>query len=122
MAEAWKRWEGQVVNREFELLRYLGGSERSAVFLSKREREPREVAIKLILADGEPELQLSWWELAAKLSHRHLLRLFQTGRCEVDSTKLLYVVSEYAEESLAQIVPYRGLTPVETRDMVQSVL
>ena len=81
MAEAWKKWEGQVVNEEFQLLRYLGGSEHSAVFLTKRaDREPQDVAIKLILANAEnPELQLSWWELAAKLSHPHLLRLFQHG-------------------------------------------
>jgi TonB family protein len=124
MPEAWKRWEGQVVNEEFQLLRYLGGSEHSAVFLTKRaDREPQEVAIKLILANTEnPELQLSWWELAAKLSQPHLLRLFQRGRCRLEDTELLYAVSEYAEESLAQIIPYRPLTPAETRDMLQSVL
>jgi len=124
MPEVWKKWEGQVVNEEFQLLRYLGGSDHSAVFLTKRaEREPQEVAIKLILANAEnPELQLSWWELAAKLSHPHLLRLFQRGRCQLDGTELLYAVTEYAEESLAQILPYRPLTPVEARDMLQSVL
>lgn len=124
MPETWKQWEGRVVNEEFPLVRYLGFSERSAVFLTKRaDREPQEVAIKLILAKAEnPELQLSWWELAAKLSHPHLLRLFQRGRCQLDGTDLLYVVTEYAEESLAQILPYRPLTPAETRDMLQSVL
>ena len=124
MPETWKQWEGRVVNEEFPLVRYLGGSERSAVFLTKRaDREPQEVAIKLILADAEnPELQLSWWELAAKLSHPNLLRLFQRGRCQLDGSELLYVVTEYAEESLAQILPYRPLTPAETRDMLQSVL
>jgi TonB family protein len=124
MPEAWKQWEGRVVNEEFPLLRYLGGSERSAVFLTKRaDRDPQEVAIKLILANAEnPELQLSWWELAAKLSHPHLLRLYQRGRCQLDDTELLYAVSEYAEESLAQILPYRPLTPEETRDLLQSVV
>jgi TonB family protein len=124
MPEAWKKWEGQVVNEEFPLLRYLGGSERSAVFLTKRaDREPQEVAIKLILANAEnPELQLSWWELAAKLSHPNLLRLFQMGRCELDGTQLLYAVSEYAEESLAQILPYRALTPAEARDTLLPLL
>jgi TonB family protein len=124
MAEAWKKWEGQVVNEEFPLLRYLGGSEHSAVFLTKRtDREPQEVAIKLILANAEnPELQLSWWELAAKLSHPHLLRLFQMGRCQIDGTELLYVVTEYAEESLSQILPYRSLTPAEARDTLQPLL
>ena len=64
MPEVWKKWEGQVVNEEFQLLRYLGGSEHSAVFLTKRaDREPHEIAIKLILANAEnPELQLSWWD------------------------------------------------------------
>jgi len=124
MAETWKRWEGQVVNDEFPLLRYLGGSEHSAVFLSKRtDREPQEVAIKLIPAKSEnPELQLSWWELAAKLSHPHLLRIFQLGRCELDGTEFLYVVTEYAEESLAQILPYRTLTPEEARETLQPLL
>jgi TonB family protein len=123
MPEAWKQWEGQVVNEEFSLVRYLGGSERSAVFLTKRDREPKEVAIKLILANnGDPELQLSWWELAAKLSHPNLLRLFQRGRCQLDGTELLYVVTEYAEESLAQIVPYRPLSPEEARDTLQPLL
>jgi serine/threonine protein kinase len=124
MPEGWKLWEGRVVNEEFPLLRYLGGSERSAVFLSKRaDGEPQEVAIKLIRANAEnPELQLSWWELAAKLSHPHLLRLFRLGRCRLDGTDLLYVVTEYAEESLAQILPYRALTTAEAQDMLRSVL
>jgi len=124
MAEVWKKWEGQVVNEEFPLLRYLGGSEHSAVFLTKRaDREPQDVAIKLILANAEnPELQLSWWELAAKLSHPNLLRLFQMGRCQLEGTELLYVVTEYAEESLSQILPYRPLTPTEARDTLQPLL
>ena len=113
MPEGWKQWEGRVVNEEFPLLRYLGGSERSAVFLSKRANgELQEVAIKLILTNAEnPELQLSWWELAAKLSHPHLLRLFRPGRCQVDGTDLLYVVTEYAEESLAQILHFLFVNP-----------
>jgi TonB family protein len=124
MPEAWKRWEGHVVNEEFQLLRYLGGSENSAVFFSRRDhREPQEVAVKLILANAEnPELQLSWWELGAKFSHPHLLRLFQWGRCQLEDTELLYAVTEYAEESLAQIIPYRPLAPAEAREMLQSVL
>ena len=124
MPEGWKQWEGRVVNDEFPLVRYLGGSERSAVFLSKRaDSEPQEVAIKLILPSAEnPELQLSWWELAAKLSHPHLLRLFRMGRCQLDGTDLLYVVTEHAEESLAQILPYRALTPAEAQEMLRSVV
>jgi TonB family protein len=124
MAEAWKQWEGQVVNGEFPLRQYLGGSDHSAVFLTERgEREPQQVAIKLVLANAEnPELQLSWWELAAKLSHPHLLPLFQRGRCQLSGRELFYAVMEYAEESLAQILPYRPLTPAEAHDTFQPLL
>src|SRR5215471_11735847 len=103
MPDVWKKWEGQVVNEKFRLLRYLGSSDHSAVFLTERpDREPREVAIKLVSPNAEnPELQLSWWELASKLSHPHLLRLFERGRCQIDGLELLYTVTESADDSLS---------------------
>ena len=61
MTEAWKQWEGQVVNGKFHLGPYLGGSDHSAVFLTElREREPQKAAIKLIAAASKnAELCLS---------------------------------------------------------------
>jgi serine/threonine protein kinase len=124
MTEAWKQWEGQVVKQEFHLRQYLGGSDDQAVFLTDfGEQEPQRAAIKLIAADPEnAELQLSRWELAAKLSHPHLIRLFQMGRCQLANIGLLYVVMEYADEALSQILPHRPLTPAESRDMLAHVL
>ncbi len=124
MTKDWKQWEGQLVNGEFHLRQYLGGSDHSAVFLTERGGgEPKKVAVKLIPVDaGDTEVQLARWELAAKLSHPHLLRLFQTGRCQLGSAMLLYVVMEYAEEDLSQILPERPLTPMEARQMLQPVL
>jgi TonB family protein len=124
MSEAWKQWEGQTVNGKFHLRQYLGGSDHSAVFLTELgEQGPHRAAIKLIPADPEnAELQLSQWELAAKLSHPHLMRLFQAGRCQVAKLGLLYVVMEYAEEDVSQILPHRPLTPAESRDMLLPVL
>jgi TonB family protein len=124
MTEAWKQWEGQAVNGEFQLRQYLGGSDRSAVFLTEYgEQEPQRAAIKLIPADPEnAQLQLSRWGLAAKLSHPHLIRLFQMGRCQLGNVGLLFVVMEYAEENLSQILPHRPLTPVEAQDMLPPVL
>jgi serine/threonine protein kinase len=102
----------------------LGGSDHSAVFLTERgEPDPQKAAIKLIPVNAaDPELQLSWWELAARLSHPHLLRLGQRGRCQIDDAEMLYAVSEYAEENLAQILPHRPLSPAETLDVLQAVL
>src|ERR1700738_4327964 len=98
MTEAWKQWEGQVVNGEFHLRQYLGGCENSAVFLTEYgEQQPQKAAIKLIpaLPGKNAELQLSLWWLAAKLSHPHLIRLFQMGRCQLGDMELLYLVMEY---------------------------
>jgi TonB family protein len=118
-----RQWEGQTVNG-FLLRQYLGGSERSAVFLTERRgRELQKAAIKLIPADpANIEIQLSRWELAATLSHPHLLRLFETGRCQLDNVSMLYVIMEYADENLAQILPQRPLTPAEAREMLEPAL
>ena len=124
MTEAWKQWEGQVVNGEFHLRQYLGGGENSAVFLTEHgEQELQKAVIKLLPAPPEKsELQLSQWELAAKLSHPHLIRLFQMGRCQMGNMGLLYVVMEYAEENLTQVLPHRHLTPAEAWEMLEPVL
>ncbi len=124
MSETWKRWEGQIVNGEFPLLRYLGGANHSAVFLTERRAGTlQKAAIKLILADPKgSESQLRRWEQSAKLVHPHLIRLFETGRCELEGTLLLYVVIEAAEEDLSQILPERPLSPAEVREMLPPVL
>ena len=115
MTEAWKQWEGQVADGKFHLRQYLGGTDDSAVFLTERGGpDPRKAAIKLIPARSQnAEFQLSRWELAAHLSHPHLMRLFEMGRCRLGDEAILYVVMEYAEENLGQIIPNRSLTAAE---------
>jgi len=124
MTEAWKQLESQVVNGEFPLLQYLGGSDHSVVFLTQfGEQEPQKVAIKLITADPDnAELQLARWELAAKLSHPHLIRLFRIGRWQLAHRALLYIVMEYAQEDLSQILPQRPLTLEESQDTLVPIL
>ncbi len=128
--DSWKHWEGQVVNGEFPLHRYLGGSRHSAVFLTNRGTEAagaapmaQTAAIKLVLdVAGAAESQLKHWELAAGLSHPHLIDIFHAGRCQINGVPLLYVVMEYAEEDLSPILPQRALTPSETREMLRPSL
>jgi len=123
MTEAWKNWEGQIVDGHV-LRAYLGGSDHSGVFLTDHGHpEPHEAAIKLIVADpANAEFQLSQWEIAANLAHPHLIRIFQSGRCRLDHTSLLYAVMERADEDLSQIIPSRALTPTEASDMLGPVL
>lgn len=126
MSELWKQWEGRAVDGKFPLRSYLGGSDHSAVFLTIRPlaagaSEP--AAIKLIAADrAGAERQLTRWNAICELTHPYLIRIFEAGRCELDGTQLLYVVEEYAEENLSQILPERALTAEEARGMLPPVL
>jgi TonB family protein len=120
--EDWKKWEGRV-DGKFPLRQWLGGSDHSAVFLTERPGQTEKVAIKLIAADGaEADRQLARWRAAAQLSHPHLMRIFEAGRCRLDGTPLLYFVMEYAEEDLSQILPQRPLAPTEVTDLLPALL
>jgi TonB family protein len=123
MKKSWRHFEGHVVGGKFPLSQYLGGSEHSAVFLTERAPgEPRR-AIKLVAADGEKAARrLSRWADAEKLSHRYLLRLFEMGRSRLGGEEMLYLVMEYAEEDLSQVVTTRALTPRECQEMLPAVL
>jgi TonB family protein len=120
--EEWKKWQGRV-DGKFPLRQWLGGSEHSAVFLTERPGHADEkVAIKLIAADADADRRLSHWRAAAQLSHPHLMRIYEAGRCRLDGTSLLYFVMEYAEEDLSQILPQRSLAAAEVTDLLPPLL
>ena len=122
--EIWTKWESQVVNGIFPLRRFLGRSNHSVVFLTEcRARNLPNAAIKIIPADpARAESQLSRWQLAASLSHPHLMRVLEAGRCKLGGHPFLFVVTEYAEQNLAQILPHRALTSAEVREMLTPAL
>lgn len=119
----WKSWEGRSADGKFPLRQWLGGSQHSAVFLTERPGQSGKAAIKLIAADpATADQQLSRWRVAAQLSNPHLMRLYECGRCQFDNTALLYVVMEFAEEDLSQILPQRPLVPAEVTDLLPPLL
>jgi len=123
MAESWKQWEGTVVD-QFRLEEFLGGSDHSAVFASRLPNaSSHRVVLKFVPATSENvELQRVSWENAARITHPHLIQLHGTGRCRLGNTDFLYLVMEYAEENLAQILPERALSADEARDMLPVIV
>lgn len=117
-------WEGRFVDGQFPLLQWLGSSERAEVFLTEVPGSPaQKAAVKLIPADEEEaEACLRDWAVTTKLSHPSLLRVFQTGQCRINARSMVYVVTEYADEVLAQILPERPLTPAEVKEMLGPIL
>jgi TonB family protein len=117
-------WVGRVIDGRFPLLQWLGGSETSGVFLTELDGPgSQRVVIKLILADyAGAEGRIADWAAMSSLTHPHLMRLLHTGRSQVDTTGLVYCVTEYAEEVLAEILEARPLQPNEVKDMLVPVL
>ena len=109
-----RQWQGQMVDGRFPLDQYLGGSEDKAVFLTKVSGGATKAAIKLVRANAcDPDAQLTAWRRAAKLSHPNLIRIFDGGRCWLAGNDLLFVVTEYGEENLGQVLPQRALSAEE---------
>jgi serine/threonine protein kinase len=118
-----RQWEGRTVAGRFPLRQYLGASNRSAVFLTEWPEDlSRKAVIKLIAAGPHMDVQAMRLKLASRLSHSHLLQIFETGSCELNGEQFLYVVTEFADEALSEILPQRALTPGETREMLQPLL
>ena len=122
--ETWRKWESQTINGIFPLRRFLGRSNHSVVFLTESvaQRLPT-AAIKLLPADAAlAEGKLAQWRRAADLSHPNLLRIFDTGRCKLGGHPFLYLVMEYAEQTMAQMLPQRALTSEEVRALLNPTL
>src|SRR5581483_1456392 len=104
-----REWQGQVVDGRFPLQQFLGGSENRAVFLTRfAGSESGRAALKLVRANTcDAEEQLAAWRCASNLSHPHLARIFDGGRCWLSGKEFLYVLTEYGDETLAQVLPQR---------------
>ncbi len=124
MIRSWKQCEGQRIREAFPLHQYLGGEGGHAVFLTEYgEPEPRKAAIKIVLGDLEStEAQLHRWSLTANLSHPHLIRIFAMGRSHLSDEPLIYLVMEYANENLSEVIRTRPLTADEAREMLKPAL
>lgn len=122
MKAFWQQCEGQAVDG-FALRQYLGGGENHGVFLTEHGPQAHRAAIKLIYAGpATNEEQLRRWRIAMDLSHPNLLRVFERGTWQIDNVPVLYLVMEYADEDLSQVIPERALSVTEARELLQPAL
>lgn len=123
-AVAQERWQGQVIDGRYPLREWIGGSAHSAVFRTELPSvQLQPTAIKLIPADGmNAAQQIARWKESAALAHSNLLRIFDAGHCQIMGAHWLYIVMEFAEENLDQVLPVRPLTSTEVSELLPPVL
>lgn len=119
----WSGWQSAVINGLYPLRRLLHGSEHSALFLTDLKGQPgANAALKIIPIERVTLAQLSHWKVATGLCHPHLIQLFDAGLCHLGGRQFLYVVTEYAEQTLSEVLSQRALTEDEVRDMLPPIL
>lgn len=123
MTEFWPKWQSEVINGLYPLRRLLSGSDHSAVFLTDCKAQGiADAAIKMVPAERVTLALLSHWRMALELSHPHLIRLLDTGLCQLEGRQFLFVVMEHAEQTLAQVLPNRALTAAEVQELLVPTL
>jgi eukaryotic-like serine/threonine-protein kinase len=115
---------GRVIDGRYTLLRWLGGNDQSSVFLTELECDPpQKAAIRLIPAgEVDAEARLAQWAAAESITHPHLMRIFEAGRCGLAGEDCIFVVTEYADEILSEILRERPLSTAEATEMIEPLL
>jgi hypothetical protein len=123
VAPIWSGWQGALINGVYPLQRLINGSQHSAVFLTERTgQEVPNAALKIIPIERVTLAQLTHWRSAVGLSHPHLIQLFDAGLCKLGGRPFLFVVMEYAEQTLREVLDQRALTGDEVREMLPPTL
>jgi eukaryotic-like serine/threonine-protein kinase len=122
-------WVGRLIDRRFPLLEWLGSAESGELFRTELPgqntpgQKNQKAAIRLVPADIEgAQAQFDDWAQAEGLSHPHILRILESGHGRIGESEMLYVVMEFPEETLAQVLPGRALTAGEANDLLPPVL
>ncbi|MEP7312725.1 MAG: TonB family protein [Pseudomonadota bacterium] len=124
MSTVWEKLTTHVIDGAFTLQRCIGSTDHSGVFLTQSaEYSGADLALKLIPLDTKSaQTQLARWRAATRLSHPHLLQILKVGVCQLAGTHYLYVLMEYADQTLAQVLKGRPLDENEVREMLVPTL
>lgn len=114
-------WTDRTVAGRFPLFEWIGSTEHGEVFRTEADGNP--AAIQILPAESvDAPAQLEDWRAASEIPHPHLLRILEAGHGESESGEFLYAVTEFPEESLAQILPGRPLSDDEARQMLLPII
>jgi eukaryotic-like serine/threonine-protein kinase len=114
--------EGFEIDGKYRIGVCLSEGHRQGVYETFRGEQPANV--KLIgpeTADHASEL-LAGFAAGQRLRHPHVLEIYDFGEASVNGTPCVYVVTERADENLADVLRERALDETETRQILDGVI
>ena len=124
-ATNWRDFEGRTVDGKYYLQRLIGTGSFGAVFVADEvvaDRLIRQVAVKLIEPKGaDIDGQFAELIAAANLDHPALLRCIAPGQAEIEGRLLLSLVTELAQESLADLLEAGPLAEADVQRLAETL-
>jgi eukaryotic-like serine/threonine-protein kinase len=116
----WNEIEGQTLNGL--TLRKLLRSEGRTAWFSIEDPEGQPAVLSVFEALNDEDSVQARLEAAARVQHSNLLVIRSTGRGRLEDESLVYAVMEPFDQSLAEVLRDRTLTPDEAREVVDNLL
>ncbi len=116
----WNEIEGQTLNGL--TLRKLLRSEGRTAWFSIEDPEGQPAVLSVFEALNDEDSVQARLEAAARVQHPNLLVIRSIGRGRLEDESLVYAVMEPFDQTLAEVLRDRTLTPDEAREVVDNLL
>jgi hypothetical protein len=117
----WNEIEGEILDDNLPLQKLLRSEGRTAWFATTgADGQPAVVSVFEALNDEDTALARV--QTAARVAHPNLLIIRRTGSTKIGGDPYVYAVMEPFDQTLAEVLRERPLTPEETREVTESLL
>jgi hypothetical protein len=117
----WNEIEGEILDDNLPLQKLLRSEGRTAWFATTgADGQPAVVSVFEALNDEDTALARV--QKAARVLHPNLLIIRRTGSARIGGDPYVYAVMEPFDQTLAEVLRERPLTPEETREVTESLL
>jgi eukaryotic-like serine/threonine-protein kinase len=117
----WNEIEGEILDDNLPLQKLLRSEGRTAWFATTgADGQPAVVSVFEALNDEDTALARV--QTAARVEHPNLLIIRRTGSTRIGGDPYVYAVMEPFDQTLAEVLRERPLTPDETREVTESLL
>jgi eukaryotic-like serine/threonine-protein kinase len=117
----WNEIEGEILDDNLRLQKLLRSEGRTAWFATA-EPDGQPAIVSVFEALNDEDAALARLQTAARVQHPSLLIIRRTGSTRMSGDPYVYAVMEPFDQTLAEVLRERPLTPEETRDVAESLL